>query len=365
MRLIFLSLFGVLTILCVVFFFKKKPSLLPNSISVSSSAKKAAFKEKTMGLPIRAVFYDPTDEQSYLSLQKNVGKINLLLTEYMFIDPKSDRIYVNAQCKGAEKINRFGVKEIAMLSNFYGDDFNGETVHRILHDPVKQKRMINDIARILQSGHFSGVNIDLEEFEEDSDEALIKFMKELYGKLHPLGLLITIDVQPFNDDFNIPELARYNDYLFLMAYDEHNEDTGPGPVSSQRFIDSALRIMKKNMSAAQVADKVILCIAGYGYDWTAKKKAVTVSYQQAVNTAWENHIKIDYNQYKYNPNYRYKDKAGIMHNTYFTDAPTNLKVMNTANENCLAGVALWRFGLEDSRLWSFYDKPLQETNLKK
>ena len=34
--------------------------------------------------------------------------------------------------------------------------------------------------------------------------------------------------------------------------------------------------------------------------------------------------------------------------------------MRTASSYGLAGVALWRLGSEDSRLWSFYDKDLNE-----
>lgn len=274
----------------------------------------------------------------------------------MFIDPVSDRLYVNPDFKGTEAIQASGVKTIAMLSNFYGDDFNGQTVHRILHDVEKRKRLIDDIENSVRSGRFSGINIDFEELIEDTDESLIQFMEELYSRLHPLGLLVTIDVQPFNDDFNIGQLANYNDYLFLMAYDEHNNDTGPGPISSQRFISNALQRMTKNISGEQISKQVILCIAGYGYDWPLGQKGKTISYKNALNIAEVNRIKVDCNEDVYNPNYCYVNHSGVKHIAYFTDAPTSLNTMRLASFKGLAGVALWRFGLEDSRLWDFYDK---------
>jgi spore germination protein YaaH len=355
---IFILFFLLLLTLCAAYFREKQGKTLHVGTTDKSSGYKSVNERRHKPLPVRAAFYEPTDEQSYLSLKKNISKVNLIVTEYMFIDPKSDTIYVNPDFKGEEVIRASGVKVIAMLSNFYDEDFNGQSVHRILHDPEKRERLIDDIVNTVQSRRFSGVNIDFEELMEETDEKLIQFMKELYGRLHPLGLLVTIDVQPFNDDFNIVQLARYNDYLFLMAYDEHNNDTGPGPISSRQFISSALKEMTKNISGEQVAGKVILCVAGYGYDWPHKKKGITVSYQRSLHIARVNRIKVDCNEDAYNPNYCYINKSGIKHITYFTDAPTSLNTMRFASVNGLAGVALWRFGLEDPRLWDFYNKDL-------
>jgi spore germination protein YaaH len=355
---IFIVFFLLLLTLCAVYFRGKQEKSRQTETTYKSVGYKTINEHRNKPLPVRAAFYEPTDEQSFLSLKKNISKVNLLVTEYMFIDPKSDTIYVNPDFKGEEAIRASGVKVIAMLSNFYGEDFNGQTVHRIFHDPEKRKRLIDDIVNTVQSRHFSGVNIDLEELIEDTDEKLIQFMKELYSRLHQLGLLVTIDVQPFNDDFNIVQLAKYNDYLFLMAYDEHNNDTSPGPISSQQFISNALKEMTKNISREQIAGKVILCVAGYGYDWPIKKKGVTVSYQRALHIASVNRIKVDCNEDAYNPNYCYINKSGIKHTTYFTDAPTSLNTMRLAALKGLAGVALWRFGLEGPRLWVFYNKDL-------
>ena len=42
------------------------------------------------------------------------------------------------------------------------------------------------------------------------------------------GLLVSQDVQPFNQDYNFKELSSYNDYVILMAYDQFSDGTGPG-----------------------------------------------------------------------------------------------------------------------------------------
>ena len=151
---------------------------------------------------------------------------------------------------------------------------------------------------------FAGVNIDFEELQQTSDAELVAFQKELYEKLHAENFLVTQDIIPFNDDYNFKALAKYNDYLILMAYDEHHAESTPGPVSSQRWIQAALDKMDKQVSP----DKIILGMAGYGYDWKLKSNKVeTFSYQEALANARESEVAVDFNNDTYNLHYSYYD----------------------------------------------------------
>jgi cellulose synthase/poly-beta-1,6-N-acetylglucosamine synthase-like glycosyltransferase/spore germination protein YaaH/peptidoglycan/xylan/chitin deacetylase (PgdA/CDA1 family) len=310
-------------------------------------------------LPIRAAFYDPSDEQSYLSLKNNIAKVNMVLPEFMYIDTTADTVYVNAGFRGADIIKASGVKVVAMLSNFYGDDFNGAPLHRILNDPSKKARLIDDVVRIIQTNHFAGVNVDFEEITEQTDEPFINFMKDLYEKMHPLGLLVTQDIAAFNNDYDAKRLSAFNDYLFLMAYDQFSEGSAPGTISGQKWIEAALDNIGKNVPA----DKIVLCIAGYGYDWPKDAKAETVSYEEALSIAADKKVKIYFNNDTYNLNYNYVGDEGVPHTVYFTDAATNFNTMRFAADYGVAGVSLWRLGSEDSRLWKFYNKDMSTAGL--
>jgi len=309
--------------------------------------------------PIRAAFYDPGDEQSYLSLKSNIDKINMLLPEYMYIDTTADTVYVNKDFRGEDIIKASGVRVVAMLSNFFGDDFNGTVLHRILHDPAKKERLINDVIGIIQTNHFAGINVDFEELSEKTDEPFISFIKELSTKMHAQGLLVTLDISPFNEDYNPKELVKYTDYLFLMAYDEYSEGSGPGPICSQKWIEAAL----DNIGAGVPSDKIVLCIAGYGYDWAEKAKGETVSYEEAITNAADNKSLIDFDNDTYNLTYSYDDDDSVKHQVYFTDAATNFNTIRFAVESGVAGVSLWRLGSEDSRLWTFYNRDMSTEGL--
>ena len=306
--------------------------------------------------PVRAGFYDASDEQAYFSLKNNISELNMLLPLWMTIDSSADTIVVNTEMRGSEIIKASGVPVIAVVSNFFGEDFNGAPLHRILNDKDKKAKLINRIIEVIQQNHFAGVNIDFEELQETTDEPLVSFMQDLYTRMHALGLMVTQDVSPFNSDYNFKKLAKYNDYLFLMAYDEYNSGSQPGPISSQKYIEAALDEAVKKIDPK----KLILAIAGYGYDWPKGDKGQDVTYAEALSVASESGAKVVFDTNTYNLNYNYDDENGVPHSVYFTDAATNYNTMRFATEYAVGGVALWRLGSADNRLWSFFNKDLSD-----
>ena len=309
--------------------------------------------------PLRAAFYDASDEQAYFSLKNNLSKLNMLLPLWMNIDSVGDTVFVNSDIRGADIIKASGVPVVAVISNFSGLDFDGRPLHRILNDKNKRNRLISDIISTVQKNHFAGVNIDFEELQETSDEPMVSFMKELYEHMHAMNLIVTQDVSPFNSDYNLKELSKYNDYIFLMAYDEHNSNSQPGPICSQKYIEAAIEDAEKQADP----QKLVLAIAGYGYDWPKGAAATDVSYSEALSIAGESEGKVVFDTATYNLSYTYSDENNVEHIVYFTDAATNFNTMRFATEYGVAGTALWRLGQEDSRLWTFYNRDISDNGV--
>jgi len=310
---------------------------------------------------IRAAFYVDWDAQSFLSLQQYISKMNLVIPEWIFIDPNADTIFTTIDQRAWTVMKNSGVKIMPILSNNFKEVFRGDAVHRIINDPVKKERLINDVVRILEKNKFVGINVDFEELEETKNEKLVEFQRDLYERLHARHFLVTQDVIPFNEDYDFKELSKYNDYIFLMAYDQYSDATRPGPISHQKWIEGAVDEAVKKIPL----QKLILCLAAYGYDWKVGKdvSARTVSYQQALFTAKDNEATIDFDNDSYNLHYNYEDEDNIKHEVQFTDAATTFNTLRFATEYGLAGTAVWRLGDEDPRLWSFYDLDMQKANL--
>ena len=320
---------------------------------------------KVVALEIRAAFYVDWDPQSFFSLQKNIDKLNMVVPEWFFIDPATDTLRPDIDMNALKLMKKNNVKIIPLINNINeklgAGEFDGNIIHRILNNPVKKERLINDIVKYIGQYQLQGINIDFEEFKEKGDEPIIAFQKELYEKLHPMGLLVTQDIMPYNEDFNTKELAKYNDYMFLMAYDEHYSTSVPGAISSQQWIEKVLDETAKEIPT----EKLIMCFAGYGYDWPANTEANTVTYQQALSNAKQYNALIDFNNDNYNNYYSYTDVDGVKHEVCFADAATNFNTIRFDDEYGTAGTALWRLGSEDERLWSFYNRSLSNRSLQK
>jgi poly-beta-1,6 N-acetyl-D-glucosamine synthase len=107
----------------------------------------------------------------------------------------------------------------------------------------------------------------------------------------------------------------------------------------------------------------VLCLAAFGYDWQDGFQGDDVTYQEAITTALQNQVKLKFNNDTYNLDYTYTEDSNKVHHVYFTDAASAYNVMRTAADFETSGVALWRLGSEDPRIWKFYNDDLSVSAL--
>lgn len=314
----------------------------------------AEWTDPRMG--IRSAWYVNWDKHAYLSLKNNLKHLNMVLPEWFFINPRTDKIETRIDRRALKLMRHAGIPVLPMLTNNYGSAFRPEAIGRIMRDDRKRMAMINGLASICRKNGFSGINLDLEELDINDDALLITLVKDFAQVFHSQGLYVTQAVAAFNDDYNMPELAKYDDYLFLMAYDEHNAASQPGPVCSQRWVEKATDWAARNVPN----DKIVLGLAAYGYDWVqGKKGGAAVSFDQMMASAQNAGAAVSFNDDTYNLNFSYKNEDdGSLHQVFFPDAATTFNIMRFGAEYHVAGYAVWRLGTEDKRIWRFYGKDM-------
>ncbi len=311
---------------------------------------------------IRSAFYVSWDPQSFYSLKRNIKNLNLVMPEWFFIDPNADTVKIQVDKRGYNLMKKNGIPIMPILSNNSNRVFRSEAIGRILHNPLKRRKLIVKVLAECLLHNYVGINLDLESLNEKNDAYLIQFVKELSNAFHSKGLLVTQDIMPFNEDYNVKELAKYNDYLFLMAYDEYSSDGDPGPISSQKWTEAVL----DNLARKVPCEKIILGLGAFGYDWSnSSDDNQSVTFQQALSRASASESKIDFDNDTYNLNYSYKTDQNVIHQVYFTDAATHFNTMRFGSEYGLAGFGIWRLGSEDNRVWSFYNKDTSKEGSKK
>jgi cellulose synthase/poly-beta-1,6-N-acetylglucosamine synthase-like glycosyltransferase/spore germination protein YaaH/peptidoglycan/xylan/chitin deacetylase (PgdA/CDA1 family) len=319
---------------------------------------------------IRAVFYTPWNARVSLpDLEKNADKINTIFPEWFFIDTISYRLQTRIDSAGLALMQQKKLRIMPMLTNFNSskNDFDGKLLHHLLKDSVAINSFIQQLADTLSFYHLSGINIDFEELKEKSNEPLTFFQKRLYEVLHAKNMLVSMDVEPKNEDYDYRKLSLYNDYIILMAYDEFNGSTGPGPISAQKWIEDAVSWAAERIDPS----KIIMGVAGFGYSWSdGKIDPEPLTYNDAINKAKSIQAKIIYDNDTYNLHYNYITQDSedttdkVYHEVWFTDAATTFNVLRFSDEFPTAGTALWRLGSEDQRIWRFYNRNLGNASLQ-
>ncbi|MFN8250464.1 MAG: glycosyltransferase [Ferruginibacter sp.] len=325
---------------------------------------------------LRAAFYTPwTQSTSLPALEKYGDKLNTIFPEWFFIDTVTYKLQTRIDSAGLAVMKKKQLRIIPIFNNFNSKlgDFDGRLLHVILNDTVKRNNIIRQLADTLNYYGLQGINTDFEELNEKSDKPLTLFQQKLYNTLHPLGMTVTMDVAVHNDDYDYKELSKYNDYIVLMAYDQFNNSTKPGPVSAQKWVEDAL-----DWTAGKIeSEKIILGISGYGYDWAMDEAGKVeevddFTYSDLVNKAKAVNAVIDYDNDTYNLHYSYTEERResdgsvekLKHEVWFTDAATSFNILRFSDEYATAGTALWRMGSEDPRLWTFYSNDLSNDALE-
>src|ERR1700744_5452173 len=253
---------------------------------------------------INAAFYRPWEAQAYNSLVDNITKLDMIVSEGFFIALKRDTIVANVDT-GLINLNKKYNKPVLMsLSNYVNYDnarggYDSQDVERIIKDKKLRTEFINSIIRNLKRFKFQGVNLDFDDIKDHNSKNYIAFENDLYNMLHPLGLLVTQNVVPDDEQFNLERLQHVNDFLFVMAIDQHNDSSNAGDLSNQHWVEQIL----DEVCTKIPSEKVILTVAGCAYDWTEGSVGRAIGYTQAISTAQEHKSKITFDPISANLHY--------------------------------------------------------------
>jgi len=151
--------------------------------------------------------------------------MNMVLPQWLFIDRNADTLISHLERGTFNLLDSSQAKIVPMLSNV-DTGYYDSCIIRIISSETKRKVFINSLLTYLKKYGMDGLNIDFENLDDFNDnkqltELLLGFHKELYDSLHAHHYLATQCVRPFSTDYNISELHNFNDYIFVMAYDEH------------------------------------------------------------------------------------------------------------------------------------------------
>lgn len=311
-------------------------------------------------LPVRAGFYVNWDVNSSISLHKNIKELNMVLPEWIFQKDTKGNLDVRIENETLDFIQNHKVAVVPIFSNYFNNRWNGDSTLIMLKNTKLRKVLISRIKNLLDKNDFQGINIDLENLPTGSHPYMLQFSKELSTSLHADGYITTIDINPTDEGVTYKDIAQYYDFIFLMAYNEHSPDDPPGSISSLNFVEKCIDDAMKEVAS----NKIVLCVASYGFDWEKGKPGTRITYQGLISIAKELNEPVYFNFGQSDLTLYYYDDNGNEHEAHCNDAAGTFNIIRTAQDYNAAGVSLWYLGSEDERIWTFYSHDLDENFLK-
>jgi cellulose synthase/poly-beta-1,6-N-acetylglucosamine synthase-like glycosyltransferase/peptidoglycan/xylan/chitin deacetylase (PgdA/CDA1 family)/spore germination protein YaaH len=402
-----LEVFGALLTLLLAYFFvsiaasvELPAGLLPDSrpvyrgLKLRAKAKGVALREgrrrriANLGTvpasydPLRAAFFVSWDPNSLASLKKHYKDLDLLIPEELHaVTPdgaltvvdyerylsvghpetvKAAPIEVVARLK-EDKLHRWMKSEkvelpiMGMLNNYDGFVWRTKEMAQLLGSATARHNLARDVAEYAVQAHEAGIVVDFEDIPTETQPHFSEFAAELAPALHSVGLKLMLALPARDDEYDYRFLGKQCDAIVLMNYDQHWQTSPPGPIAAQDWFVTNLRQVMEVVPA----QKIIVGIANYTYDWaeTGKNKwlATEPSVQEALLHAYESETDVEFDDASLNPHYSYEDDQNRVHQVWMLDAITAYNQLRASERMGVQGTALWRLGSSDSSLWPIWD----------
>jgi spore germination protein len=342
-------------------------------------------------------YYVPYDPTSWASFQENAQKIDAVGAQWVTIDACGNLTSHDDQTlKQFARANGIGVFPSLLT-------MSGSLNHRLLTDEIVAAHAIEQIIEYVTAEGYEGLDLDLEAVEPQDRPAYTAFVAALGAALHERGRMLTLALPAKSGDvttgwagaYDYAALGAHADLITIMAYDYRGAWSEPGPVAPYDWVEQVLAF-----ATSQIApEKVLLGLAFYGYDWNTTSGTVrALGYGPAARLAERYQVPINLDQATQSATFRYQAPAGDLppaalpvpplqhqitvreappcpvavpaptptptprpvpdpgaiqdHEVWLEESASAAARLGLADRYQAGGVATWRLGLEDPRVWA-------------
>lgn len=290
-----------------------------------------------------------------LSDEKKIKGLDVICPTWFNLT-QNGLIINNADLKYVQDAHMKGYEVWAVFKN----DFDPDLTTGMLNDPILREKVIAQLLFYTAFYELDGINLDFENVYIADKKALVTFVKELDFYIEKQNLLLSMDVTvPWGSDrwskfLDRPKLAKYVDYVMLMAYDEHwAASPVSGSVASIGWVERGV-----SESLEQIPkEKLILGVPFYTRIWTEENqdgamkvssKAIGMQYVDKYLSDKNEELKWDQNAGQFLAQFNEDEKTYKI----WIEDDTSLKLkLELIDQYDIAGVASWRKGFESPEIW--------------
>lgn len=209
--------------------------------------------------------YFGSSQNYFDSVRETQGSVNVVSPSYFDLNadgslkltPTVDRYFIAA-------MQSSGMRVVPFLSNHW-DRAVGEAALR------NREQLSTEIAEMVRLYNLDGVNVDLENITHEYRDEYTDFVRLLREKL-PEGKEVSVAVaanpngwtKGWHGSYDYEGLAKYSDYLMIMAYDESYTGSDPGPIASIGWVERSIQYA---LDHGVDEKQIVLGVGHYGRYW--------------------------------------------------------------------------------------------------
>lgn len=246
----------------------------------------------------------------------------------------------------------YGVVPFLTLTPFGPDgQFNNYLIHAIVTDLEARSRLIDELAATMQEKGYGGLDIDFEYILREDRDAFTEFVRAVKERMQSLGYPLSVALAPktsadqeglLYEGKDYGALGAIADSVLLMTYEwgyKYGPNMAVAPLHMvRRVVEYALTEIPAN--------KIMLGIPNYGYDWPLPFErnvtaARTVGNVEAVQIAISYGVPIEFDELSQSPFFRYQQN-GTQHEVWFEDVRSIQQKFSLVQEYDLLGMGYWQ-----------------------
>ena len=251
-----------------------------------------------------------------------------------------------------EASRKMGVRPVMVLTPIGADGrFNNNLVSALVRNPAVQQKLIWEIGRTMQERQFGGLDIDFEYVLAEDRENYAAFVRLTTQVMNLFGYPVSVALAPktsadqrglLYEGIDYRLLGEAANHVMLMTYEWGYSQ---GPPMAVAPLNMVRRVVEYAVSEIP-AEKILLGIPNYGYDWPlpyerGTTRARTINNKEAVQLAIDFGVEIRFDETAQSPYFRYW-QYGIQHEVWFEDIRSIKGKFDLIQEFALLGSGYWQ-----------------------
>lgn len=313
---------------------------------------KPVYSSLSLGKPVVLGWHQVTNTDANKNMEilvAGTSGMNVISPTWFSLSDNEGNYTSYASKDYVKKAHEMGLQVWGLVDNL-SDEVS--TVKLLKKSSVRKlliEKLINDAIDY----ELDGINLDFESLNAEGAKYYIQFIRELSVYTRKNKLILSIDdpsYAAYNKFYARGKQAEVVDYIINMGYDEHYSGSDKGSVASIDFVKSAIYDTLKEVPR----EKLINAIPVYTRLWkeeNGKLSSQALGIEASLKWVEENNLTPEWKE-DIGQNYVELISSGESYYMWLEDEKSLELKLKYMKENYLAGVAVWRLGLEPSYVWS-------------